>query len=165
MVFLLGDVNFYNINSSKKDAFTDGAWSGENHFITLLLDISNPNCYTGHNRMQIRSAVTRSNIPVVSVILLPGNLPKETFVVYNQVYNDFGDGVVCWLGLNYLPNTISLKKFKNQSEADFKQVLEVRQQIGQFYLKNYIQYLEPYSIFYYWSDGCGKLKKWHNSNK
>lgn len=149
MVFLLGVVSFYNINNNNKDDFIDGAWNGENHIITLLLDASNPNSYIGHNRMQIRSVVSRSNIPIASVILLPGNLPNQTFAVYNQLCADLGNEVNFCLGLNYLPNSTSLKKFKNQSEDDFKQVLKVRQQIGEFYLKNFIQYLEPYSIFYY----------------
>lgn len=154
MIFLVGDVNFYNINSGNKDDFVDGAWNGENHFITLLFDVSNPNCYLGHNRMQIRSVVTRSNIPVSVVILLPGNLPNQTFAVFDQILADFGANLEFKLGLNYLPNKVSFKKYREKfdsdSDSEFKKLLKVRQQIADYYIKNCVQYLEPYSIFYHW---------------
>lgn len=150
IIFVVGDAGFYNITSSNKDSFVDGAWNGTNHFITLLLDVSNENCYLGHNRMQIRNVVNRSNIPVAALILAPGNLPNRSFKVFSQIKTDFGDAIRFCFGLNYLPNEISLMQYQEKSPAEFKKVLSVRGQIADFYMKNMVCYLEPYNIFYYW---------------
>lgn len=153
MVFVVGDLNFYGITATNKDGYLSGIFNGKFHFISILFDANDRDCYSSTNRTQIISAVKNSKIPISVILILPGALPNQVRHVYEQIMADFKNKITFKIGFNFLPNNMTFKQLKDRSKQDFEDVLKVRKQLFEFYNKNFIDHHEPYSLNFHWFIG------------